>query len=746
MTTRIFSGGMIGLAIVFFAVAHAAIAQQKEETSGGLEEIVVTATKRDTLLLDTPISMSVLSASSIETNRVIEVKDIEEAIPSIVFLHGSGSDNFLSIRGNSTVDDSSGTDQGVIMLVDDVARVSVADTQPQLFDINRIEVLNGPQGTLYGRNAVGGVISIYTNDPIFKPDAAVDLGFGSQNLAEIKGMLNVPITADRLALRVSATRESLGGYIPDVTTGQELNGHNIWTVRTKLLYTPSENLRNVLGFDYLALSGSQATLLVGNFQPMLYPTVVFNQQRTAQGNPGNIEQRFWGFTDRLDWKSGIGTLTSIAGYRHNYAASLLSLTADPNNDYMFQQNELDRQFTEELRLASSQDQRLSWIVGLYYLDSYKDRPISLVSNIPSESQYFGIPGEPPSPINYIVNQNTTTTSYAGFADLTYELFSKVNIELGARYTWEKKSGYSFENLANFFTPPTISANYSDSWSAVTPKATLTYKPTTSLMSYATISKGFQSGGFNTQGNTVAALSQPFQPEILWNYEAGERFDVFDHRFNGGISGFLDRYSELQVIEYNGQLLTNTTNNAGKSNVNGIEVDLAAAPANWLTLGLRYTHLQSEFTQFVINNGPGIPPTVNTGNQVPFVAPNKVTASAELHFPVPGGDRGRLAVGADYTYRSAMWLTAANDTPSFIRELTAWRGLINMHALWSSDNSRWEVEFWGKNITNIQYYSYPVDNTAFFETPAEAGNSNNRLFDVAGPPYRSYGATLRWRMK
>jgi iron complex outermembrane receptor protein len=345
-----------------------------------------------------------------------------------------------------------------------------------------------------------------------------------------------------------------------------------------------------------------------------------------------------------------------------------------------------------------------------------------------------------------VEQNTTTTSYAGFADLTYELSSKVNVELGARYTWEKKSGYSFENLANFFTPPTISADYSDSWSAVTPKATLTYKPTTSLMSYATISKGFQSGGFNTQGNTVPALTQPFQPEILWNYETGVKFDVFDHRIKGGISGFLDRYSDLQIIEYNGQLLTFTTNNAGKSNVNGIEVDLAAAPANWLTLGLRYTHLQSEFKQYVINNGPGVPPTVNTGNQVPFVAPNKVTVSAELHFPVPGGDRGRLAVGADYTYRSAMWLTAANDSPPFIRDLTAWGGLINLHALWASDNSRWEVELWGKNIKNIQYYSYPVDNTAFFVTAAEAGNPNNRLFDVAGPPYRSYGATLRWRMK
>jgi iron complex outermembrane receptor protein len=127
------------------AVMHMAIAAEPSGAeSSGLEEIIVTATKRDTRLLDTPLSISVLSAGAIEKNRIVDVTDIEKAVPSFVFLHGSGSDNFLSIRGNSTVDDSSGTDQGVVMLVDDVARVSVADLQPQLYDLNRIEVLNGP--------------------------------------------------------------------------------------------------------------------------------------------------------------------------------------------------------------------------------------------------------------------------------------------------------------------------------------------------------------------------------------------------------------------------------------------------------------------------------------------------------------------------------------------------------------------------------------------------------------------------
>jgi iron complex outermembrane receptor protein len=736
------------VAIGSLAVMHMAIAAEPSGAeSSGLEEIIVTATKRDTRLLDTPLSISVLSAGAIEKNRIVDVTDIEKAVPSFVFLHGSGSDNFLSIRGNSTVDDSSGTDQGVVMLVDDVARVSVADLQPQLYDLNRIEVLNGPQGTLFGRNALGGVIAIYTNNPSFKPEATAELGFGSQNLAEVKGMVNVPLIQDRLALRVSATKETAGGYVRDITTGRDLGGHNLWTVLTKLLYTPSDDIRNVFGFDYLSRTGNQPTVLVGTFQPALYPTLPIhsNEDQTAQGNPGNIDQKIWGLTDRLDWKTGIGSVTSIAGYRNNDIDSLLSLTADPGNDYMFQQNEHDHQFTEELRLASPLEQRISWIAGLYFLDSYKSRPLSLLNNIPPGSQFFGIPGEPPSPIDYIIQQNTTTKSYAGFADATYEISSKLSFELGARYTREEKSGHSFVNLANFFAPPTISADYSHSWSAVTPKATLTYKPTSSFMAYTLVSKGFQSGGFNVTGNTAPALAQPFDSAILWNYEAGVKFDGFNHRIQGGISGFLDRYSNLQIIEYNGQVLTNTTSNAGKANINGIEADLAAAPVNWLNLGVRYTYLQSEFTQYEINNGPGVPPTVNTGNQVPFVAPNKVTLSAEIHFQVPGGDYGRLAFGGDYTYRSNMWITAANNDPSFIRDLTGWRGLVNLHALWASHDDHWECELWGKNVKNIRFVAYPVDNTAFFETPAEAGNPKNRLFDVLSPQYRSFGVTLRWRM-
>jgi outer membrane receptor protein involved in Fe transport len=368
------------VAIGSLAVMHMAIAAEPSGAeSSGLEEIIVTATKRDTRLLDTPLSISVLSAGAIEKNRIVDVTDIEKAVPSFVFLHGSGSDNFLSIRGNSTVDDSSGTDQGVVMLVDDVARVSVADLQPQLYDLNRIEVLNGPQGTLFGRNALGGVIAIYTNNPSFKPEATAEVGFGSQNLAEVKGMVNVPLIQDRLALRVSATKETAGGYVRDITTGRDLGGHNLWTVLTKLLYTPSDDIRNVFGFDYLSRTGNQPTVLVGTFQPALYPTLPIhsNEDQTAQGNPGNIDQKIWGLTDRLDWKTGIGSVTSIAGYRHNDIDSLLSLTADPGNDYMFQQNEHDHQFTEELRLASPLEQRISWIAGLYFLDSYKSRPLSL---------------------------------------------------------------------------------------------------------------------------------------------------------------------------------------------------------------------------------------------------------------------------------------------------------------------------------------------------------------------------------
>jgi iron complex outermembrane receptor protein len=175
-------------------------------------------------------------------------------------------------------------------------------------------------------------------------------------------------------------------------------------------------------------------------------------------------------------------------------------------------------------------------------------------------------------------------------------------------------------------------------------------------------------------------------------------------------------------------------------VGGVETDIEAAPAKWLSLGLKYDYLDSRFTQFLINNGDGTD-TNDAGHKVPFTPTHRVTASVEAHseFSI-----GTIAVGGDYTYRSTQEFTAENDTPKAIRDLTAWRGLVNLHALWSSNDDRWEVSLWGKNITNLHYAVYAQSAEVYIATASEFFDPSKYLYEIQPGPYRSFGVTLRAR--
>jgi outer membrane receptor protein involved in Fe transport len=282
----------------------------------GIEEIVVSATRRETVLEETPISIAALSAADIEKNRVVNMSDVTRLTPSLIYIPRGASEGYLSLRGAIVFDDSTGTDPAVSMFVDDVVRVSVADVQPELFDMDRVEVLKGPQGTLFGRNSIGGVVSLYTKQPTFKTEGSTELTYGEHNLVEVKGMFNTPLIEDRLAARVVFSGATVGGNVRDITTGAELNGEHRWAARAKLLYTPRDDLKIATSFDFLDKRGSDYTWIVGNFRPTLVTGLTYDPEQTSQLTSGVDYQRNWGFTGRADWTTDIGTFTSITGYRH----------------------------------------------------------------------------------------------------------------------------------------------------------------------------------------------------------------------------------------------------------------------------------------------------------------------------------------------------------------------------------------------------------------------------------------------
>jgi iron complex outermembrane receptor protein len=705
--------------------------------SQGLEEIVVTATRRETDLEKTPISISVLGAADIEKNHVVDLTDVTRLTPSLVYMPRGGSEGYLSLRGAIIFDDSPGTDPAVSMYVDDVVRVSVADVQPDVYDIDRVEVLKGPQGTLFGRNSIGGVVSMYTNQPTFKNGGTAEITYGENNLVEAKGVYNAALIDNILAGRIVVSDSSVSGNVRDITTGGELNGEHQFSARGKLLFTPTDDFKLVSSFDYLHKRGTQAEWLLGNFQPALVPGLTYDPEQTAQGKPGEYGQTNWGLTERADWTMGLGTLTSITGYRHldsNNTKTLFPVDALILNAY-----EHDNQVTQELRMASPVDQSLTWIAGVYYLHNYKDRPVDAFQNYLAGSAFAHKAAGFPSPILYQNVQVAHTTSAAPFLDVAYSVTDKLKVDFGGRYTWQDKSGSAYLNsTGGVIRGSNLHAAQNASWTAFTPAATLTYQATSSLMSYATVSRGFLSGGFNANSSTDKGLAIPFDSEYVWNYEVGAKFNGLDNRLRANIAAFVDKYTNLQVIQLDTTTQDVITTNAGAARVGGIETDLEGAPTRWLTLGLKYDYLDSRFTEFLINNGDGTY-TNDAGHKVPFAPTHRVTASVEAHsdFSI-----GTIAVGGDYTYRSTQEFTAENDTPQAIRDLTAWRGLVNLHALWSSSDDRWEVSLWGKNITNLHYAVFAQSAKVYIATGSEFNDPSKYLYEIQPGPYRSFGVTLR----
>jgi iron complex outermembrane receptor protein len=625
------------------------------------------------------------------------------------------------------------------LYVDEVVRTGVADETPDLFDTNRIEVLKGPQGTLFGRNSEGGVVSIHTNDPVFQPEYVGEATYGNYNLTDVKAMLNTPLIDGVLAGRLVLTSRWRDGYIEDKVLAEDLMSENRQSLRGKLLFTPTDNLRGILTVDYLHSYGSRGNEVTGNFTPILDPPA-YGKDVSDQASPGSNDNQSWGVIGKVDLTTALGTLTSISAYRDVREHQSDSASADPLIVTVQTVNGLDTQFTQELRFASELNGRFNFISGLYFLDSNKNRPIDFrFDNFPgSFFASVGLGGVIPS----IVRQNTHTISLGAFGEGTYAFTEQLKLTVGARFTRDSKSGSGLIDPSATLTGSLISAAYDHSWTASTPKFTLSYKPFNALATYATVSKGFQSGGFNTQGSSQSSLATPFLPSFVWNYEVGVKVDTANHRFQSNVSAFVDRYSQLQIITYDTTIASSTTTNAGKAKIQGVESDLTALPFDWLSLGLAYTRMDGKFTSYVVDNGPGVPPSDYTGNTVPYVPTNSVTPSVELHVR-PLVIPGRIDVGADYTYRSSMQLDAPNDLPKFIIDKTIWNGMINAHGTWSRDDDHLSVSFWGKNLRNIDYTTSASGNIAvFYATPAELANPNNQIFITRPITPRTFGVTVR----
>jgi iron complex outermembrane receptor protein len=723
---------------------------------GVLEEVTVTAQKRDTKLENTPIAVSAFTPDFIDRNRIQTLDDVALRTPSVAFVQLNKGEVYISIRGTLVNTPGAGWDDSVTTFIDDVPMTGAGDNSPDLYDLRSIEVLRGPQGTLFGRNVTGGAIVIHTQQPSFDAQGKVEATYGLDNLAQVRGLWTGPLAGHELAGKLTVDVKHRDDYLNNITLHDKTFGDAVGNGRGQLLWEPSDSLTVLLSGDYTHdQSSGKIVRLSGNLEPSLFPNLSYNPDDTNQGKNSETRKNVMGLSARVDWNASWGTLTSITGLRRVHNDTNWSRLGDPDNQALTTAIVKDKQYTEELRAASASSGRFTWLGGLFYLHADKQENDQYTFSLNPNTANGGAFPFPIVGVGQNVQQHVVDEVGALFGEVSYAILEPLKLTLGGRGQWERKGGSS-AILASFapgnpldaFYPlvfPNAAANYSDTWWSFTPKATLAYQVQDGLLLYATTAKGYKSGGWDTSassdfGKPSAAVSQhlatAFQPEQVWSYELGAKYLSPDRRWQVNAATFIADYRDMQTNQFNPQTAVFQTTNVGRARAKGIELETTEALTDWLTLGVNYTYQLARYTEYVQSATQN-----NTGNTIPETPKHSVNLNAETRF-VLGSAPGYITVGGDYTYRSAVHFADSNAEPAFLLQQSKFDGIVNLHTSWNSSGDEWHVALFATNLTNRSTVTYATDVSGFYLTPAEAANAANRIYSVIRTPSRLVGLTVR----
>ena len=730
MTYRVLVFAAIMSVASAFPIAHAESPTAAAEPEVRLGEVVVTAQRRSENLQTVPVAVTALSADDLAASGITGTLDLPQAVPGLTMPQSNGY-VMPHIRGVGTSAFGAGLENSVATYVDGVYLANAPAAILQLKDIERVEVLKGPQGTLFGRNATGGLIQLQTRDPSHDFGASASVGFGNYRTTTasgtVTGGLGSAVAAD-LSVQASFQGE---GYGTNLFNGQDVykDTRNI-AARTKWLIKPDERMSLRVSLDYAVDRGSQ--FQSSHSAPGTVPA--FGPPFT--GSPWDINGDFQPFNDykgggistRFDYEFDAVQLVNIAAYRKSRFELGFDgdLTANPFETIS---PILDResQFSEELQLLSKGQSDLQWVAGIYFFHADGGYSPSQV-NLGGPMQ---IPlGPPPAPSLSIIqiSGHQLTNSIAGYAQATAKVAENTRLVGGLRFTHEKRTMNADEE--GFIAPgvsigPLIPSirNAEKTFSSPTWRLALEQQFNDAVMGYVSYNRGFKSGGFNVGVPTDA----PFEPEKLDAFEVGVKADLADHRVRVNSAAYFYSYKDIQVSHFVlGQI---GYYNGAKAHLYGFDTDIEAkVTENFLIRGGLSLN-NSEFTSFpnalVVTPLPTGGSTITTddvhGNELPF-AP-KAAASVTLNYRLPTVS-GVYEFNATDSYTSA-WFAAPDN---ILRNGS--KNLVNASVAWSSLSDRLSLELWGRNLTN--------------EAVAATINASaiSSLIQYQWP--RTYGATATFR--
>ncbi|MBB4837783.1 iron complex outermembrane receptor protein [Sphingomonas kyeonggiensis] len=705
-------------------------------------EIVVTARRREEKLLDVPTAVTALTSAQLDQAGAVDLTDLQIASPNTTLKDARGTNSTLAafIRGVGQQDPVPGFEAGIGIYLDDVylnrPQASVLD----IYDVERIEVLRGPQGTLYGRNTIGGAVKYVTKKLDDRPTASIRGNYGSYNQADVIVSASTPI-GSMFKIGFSGARLTRDGFGENRNLHIENYNKNVWAARGTLEFeTPDNRMSIRITGDYThdksnARNGHRlfAGLLTGS-------PVLSNVYDTNAGlaNPKNdVEAGGISMTINADVSDHI-TLRSISAYREDTSWTPIDFDSTPSVDVDVPAYYKNNQTSQEFQ-ALIHGEKLNGIVGFYYLGAKATTGFGVLLSTT-------LPG-----FNAYTAGDVRTETSSIYGDFTFDFTPQLSLTLGGRYTWDQRKSYVFKasylGLTPDFggTPVPVGAPSTDfrgtaNFKRFTPRATLSFKPSADHMVYASYSEGFKGGGFDPRGSgTSAPISNPsagrtyldiynylsFDPETVKSYEVGWKGAAFDRRLNWSLAGFYSDYSNVQIPGSVGCLINNVqsfcgiTTNAAKADIKGIELETNAVlargfagPGSSFFFNGALGYIDAKYKRFIGPTGVDVSAVRVFQNTPDWTLAGTLGAT----LPVASGD---LSATTTVSYRG---LTHQFETASPFLDQPGYT-LLDAHLVYTFGDGRYSIGVHGKNLTNVhyktagyQYISSRIDGTPIL-TPA-----------------------------
>lgn len=718
-----------------------------EEADAGKNDIVVTATRRLEKSQSVAAALTVVGGDKLGEQNISTVNDLENSVPSLEATSqlGSGQTQF-AVRGIGLTDYAANNTGTVGVYIDEVNHPYAVTFQGSLFDVHHVEVLRGPQGTLFGRNTTAGVVSVKTNDPTRDFQAGLDADYGRFDAAKLTGFASGPLS-DTLAARVAFNVDRGGAWQYNRLTGEELGDKRRTNLRAKLAWTPGDRTRVDLSAHYdrdrsdgLGLQlrrpfQSHNFAPIGAFYPVdtnpratgwgISPTFAALTGQSTNARP-NLNNEGWGASLRLRHDLGWAELTAIVAHEKFDRKEFEDFDGTSSNEggiYFF--NRINTQ-SEEIRLASPTDRRLRWLAGAYrsdeknsggFLSDFSD--VASLKNILSTSY----------------TQPVRSTGI--FGDIDYDISEKLTFTLGGRFEHEGRYLEGYQSRTLWPTPAlrftTDKELKNSQWSG---KAAMTYRFSPDILAYAQVARGVKSGGFTTYNSGLPDQISPFNPEKLLSYEVGFKSELFDKRLRINASAFYYDYRDQQL---QGVIFTETQRigrliNVPRSHIIGGELEVVArpVPAVQITQSLGYkggSYDEFNFVDAAATAALRDPVTGNyntivtrdqSGNPLPNFPRWDYKGSASFTLGLNGWS---ITPYANYSYRSSTYLTTSSTSlPSF------W--LVNGGVSLTPPGEHLTVGVYVNNATNARFY--------------ETANAFVTAATYTPHQVRTYGARLSWR--